>query len=50
MTAAERFRAYLKGEALDRAPMIEWAPWWHLTVNRWLEDKTVSRIYEKNQA
>ena len=35
MTAAERFAAYLKGEAVDRAPIIEWAPWWHLTVERW---------------
>ena len=38
MNASERFRAYLKGEAVDRAPIIEWAPWWHLTVNRWREE------------
>lgn len=38
MTAAERFAAFLKGEPVDRAPIIEWAPWWHLTVNRWLAE------------
>ena len=35
MTASERFRRYLAGEAVDRCPVIEWAPWWHLTVKRW---------------
>ena len=35
MTASERFRRYLSGQPVDRAPAIEWAPWWHLTVNRW---------------
>ena len=35
MTASERFRKYLSGEPVDRCPAIEWAPWWHLTVNRW---------------
>ena len=38
LTASERFRRYLSGEEVDRAPAIEWAPWWNLTVNRWLED------------
>ncbi len=38
MTASERFQAYLSGKAVDRIPMIEWAPWWDLTVKRWLED------------
>ena len=35
MTASERFRRYLAGETVDRAPCIEWAPWWHLTLERW---------------
>ncbi len=38
LTASERFARYIKHEPVDRAPVIEWAPWWHLTVNRWLED------------
>lgn len=36
MTASERFSAYLSGKPVDRAPVIEWAPWWNLTVERWL--------------
>ena len=35
MTASERFRAFLSGKPVDRAPAIEWAPWWNLTVERW---------------
>ena len=35
MTASERFRRFLAGETVDRSPAIEWAPWWHLTVDRW---------------
>lgn len=35
MTAAERFRKYLAGEPVDRCPVIEWAPWWKLTKERW---------------
>ncbi len=35
MTASERFRKYISGEVVDRCPVIEWAPWWNLTVERW---------------
>ena len=35
MTATERFRRFMAGEAIDRLPALEWAPWWHLTVDRW---------------
>ena len=38
LTSSERFRRYLAGESVDRCPAIEWAPWWHLTVNRWRAD------------
>ena len=38
MTASARFRAYLSGQPVDRMPVIEWAPWWHLTVERWQRD------------
>ena len=50
LTASERFRRFLSGESVDRSPAIEWAPWWHLTVNRWRseglppEAKTVEDI------
>lgn len=36
MTASERFAAYLAGKPVDRVPVVEWAPWWPLTVERWL--------------
>lgn len=49
MNASERFAAYLKGEPVDRAPCIEWAPWWHLTVNRWL-DEGLPREYANTDA
>lgn len=38
MNASERFKRYLSGESVDRMPVIEWAPWWHLTVERWKGD------------
>lgn len=38
MTASERFQKYLSGQPVDRCPAIEWAPWWHLTMNRWHEE------------
>ena len=52
MTASERFRRYLAGESVDRAPAVEWAPWWRLTVERWRgeglpdEAKSVEDIQE----
>nr|MBQ4318604.1 hypothetical protein [Clostridia bacterium] len=38
MTASERFRAVLDRKSVDRLPVIEWAPWWHLTRERWLSE------------
>lgn len=38
MTASERFARYLAGQSVDRMPAIEWAPWWHLTTNRWYSE------------
>ena len=38
MNASERFAAYLAGKPIDRAPVIEWAPWWGVTVERWKND------------
>ena len=35
MTNVERFRAVLAGEPVDRMPMVEWAPWWGQTLDRW---------------
>lgn len=38
MTASERIRARIKGEEVDRLPVLEWAPWWNLTLDRWQEE------------
>ena len=35
MKDTERFVRYLSGEAVDRAPIIEWATWWDMTVENW---------------
>jgi hypothetical protein len=36
MTARERFLSVLNFQAPDdRLPMVEWAAWWDLTINRW---------------
>ena len=40
MTVRERFARTLSGDikGLDRLPAIEWASWWHLTLDRWAEE------------
>ncbi len=38
MTASERIGNLIRGREIDRLPVMEWAPWWHLTVNRWLSE------------
>ena len=35
MNTRERFQAVLNFEKPDRLPVIEWAPWWHLTLENW---------------
>jgi len=35
MNARERFQAVLNFERPDRQPVIEWASWWKLTLDRW---------------
>ena len=38
-TVRSRFRKVLAGEKpADRLPIIEWAGWWDLTINRWREE------------
>ena len=38
MKPRERLRAVLNGEKPDLLPMIEWAPWWDQTIERWRGD------------
>lgn len=35
MTNRERFRRVLNFQSVDRLPVIEWATWWNLTIDRW---------------
>jgi hypothetical protein len=35
MTTRERFQAVMHFQPFDRLPVLEWATWWHLTINRW---------------
>jgi hypothetical protein len=38
MTPRERFLKTLNFEAADKLPMVEWAAWWDLTINRWKQE------------
>ena len=39
MTTRERFRKVMEGDSsLDRAPVLEWAPWWDKTLECWQEE------------
>ena len=38
MTASERIGKLIRGKEIDRLPVMEWAPWWHLTVARWISE------------
>lgn len=45
MTNRERFEAVLSGRLPeDRLPMVEWATWWDLTLNRWYEEGLDSNL------
>ncbi|HPO16259.1 MAG TPA: uroporphyrinogen decarboxylase family protein [Candidatus Hydrogenedentes bacterium] len=35
MNHPERFRAVMNYQPVDRLPVIEWAMWWDLTIERW---------------
>jgi hypothetical protein len=35
LKAGERVYNVIRGKAVDRLPVIEWVPWWNLTVERW---------------
>jgi len=35
MTTRERFQAVMNFQPFDRLPIVEWAPWWDKTLERW---------------
>ena len=38
MTVRERFHAIMNFQPFDRLPILEWAIWWDLTLDRWREE------------
>ncbi|MGI5819346.1 MAG: uroporphyrinogen decarboxylase family protein [Armatimonadota bacterium] len=38
MTISERFRAVIHGQRADRLPIVEWAPYWDQTLDRWVAE------------
>ena len=38
MNHVERFRALMAFQPVDRLPVIEWAGWWDLTIDRWRQE------------
>lgn len=38
MQMYERFKNFMEGKPIDRLPVIEWAPFWPLTVDRWRKE------------
>jgi len=38
MTTRDRFRAVMNFQPFDRLPLMEWAGWWNLTIDRWHEE------------
>ena len=35
MKCHERMKNFFAGKPVDRLPMLEWAPWWGDTIERW---------------
>ncbi|HOX87134.1 MAG TPA: uroporphyrinogen decarboxylase family protein [bacterium] len=52
MNTTARFRAALHFKPVDRLPVVEWAPWWDETIERWYGEglprllKTVAEIQD----
>lgn len=38
LTNRERFKRLMNFEPVDRSPMYEWAPFWNLTIDRWMAE------------
>ena len=39
-----RFHRIMNFQEVDRIPMMEYAPWWHLTLNRWRQEGLPSAL------
>ena len=43
MTSKDRMINFFNREKSDRLPCVEWATWWHLTLNRWYDTEGLDR-------
>lgn len=49
MNHPERFRAVMNYQPVDRLPVIEWAMWWDLTVERWKKEGLPAELNEVHE-
>jgi hypothetical protein len=47
MNTRERFHAIMNFEQFDRLPIIEWAQWWDLTIERWHKEELPKDITDR---
>ena len=47
MNTRERFHAIADFKPFDRLPVIEWAPWWDLTLERWYKEGLPENITDR---
>ena len=46
LTNRERFKKIMNFEPVDRMPMYEWAPFWNLTIDRWIQEGLDIKNYQ----
>lgn len=49
MNHVERFNRVMSFQPVDRLPMIEWAVWWHLTIERWHTEGLPAELTEQGE-
>jgi len=46
MSTRERFYAVMNHQPFDRLPVVEWAPWWNQTIERWRSEGLPESLQE----
>ncbi len=49
MTTRERFQAIMHFRRFDRLPVLEWAEWWDLTLDRWRREGLPPELTDRYQ-
>jgi uroporphyrinogen-III decarboxylase len=47
MSTQERLQALLHFQSFDRLPIVEWAVWWHETLNRWYQEGLPGQLRDR---